>query len=85
MKRSSRRKSGVSKAVTYRAMGDFWDKHDLSDFWNKTRPVTLSLRSLFMPSKRVFPRLFAGQQKKEVFLPVPLLTCGFRRRFRNSN
>ena len=39
MKRSSRRKSGVSKAVTYRAMGDFWDKHDLSDFWNKTRPV----------------------------------------------
>jgi hypothetical protein len=36
-KRSLGRKSSVSKARTYAAMGEFWDEHDLSDFWGKTR------------------------------------------------
>jgi hypothetical protein len=38
-KRSVGRKSSVSKARTYAAMGEFWDEHDLSDFWGKTRPA----------------------------------------------
>ena len=38
-KRSVGRKSSVSKAETYAAMGEFWDEHDLSDFWGRTRPV----------------------------------------------
>jgi hypothetical protein len=37
MKRNSSRKSSISKARTYAAIGDFWDTHDLSDFWDKTR------------------------------------------------
>lgn len=37
--RSLRRKSSVSKARTYAEMGEFWDEHDLSDFWSKTRPA----------------------------------------------
>ncbi len=24
-------------------MGDFWDSHDLSDFWDKTRPAKASV------------------------------------------
>ncbi len=32
-------KSGVSTARTYAEIGEFWDEHDLSDFWSKTRPV----------------------------------------------
>ena len=32
-------KSSVSKARTYAEMGEFWDEHDLSDFWAKTKPV----------------------------------------------
>jgi hypothetical protein len=38
-KRRTRRKSSVSEAGTYAAMGDFWDEHDLSDYWSKTRPA----------------------------------------------
>jgi hypothetical protein len=38
-KRSVGRKSSVSKARTYAALGEFWDEHDLSDFWGKTRPA----------------------------------------------
>jgi hypothetical protein len=33
------RKSRVSKAGTYAEMGEFWDEHDLSDYWGKTRPA----------------------------------------------
>lgn len=29
----------MSKARTYAEIGDFWDEHDLSDYWGKTRSV----------------------------------------------
>ena len=32
-------KSSISKARSYAEIGEFWDKHDLSDFWSKTRKV----------------------------------------------
>jgi hypothetical protein len=38
-KKSIRRKSSISKAGTYASIADFWDEHDLSDYWGKTRSV----------------------------------------------
>jgi len=38
-KRIAKRKSSVSKAGSYAAIGEFWDEHDLSDHWDKTRPA----------------------------------------------
>ena len=32
-------KSSISKARSYAEIGEFWDEHDLSDFWGKTRKV----------------------------------------------
>jgi len=32
-------KSSISRVSSYAEIGEFWDKHDLSDFWNKTRKV----------------------------------------------
>jgi hypothetical protein len=32
-------KSSISKARSYAEIGEFWDKHDLSDFWTKTRKL----------------------------------------------
>ena len=32
-------KSSISKARSYAEIGEFWDKHDLSEFWSKTRKV----------------------------------------------
>jgi len=32
-------KSSISKARSYAEIGEFWDKHDLSDVWPKTRKV----------------------------------------------
>ena len=32
-------KSSISKARSYAEIGEFWDEHDLSDFWPKTKKV----------------------------------------------
>ena len=39
-KRSTGKRSNISKAGTYAEIGDFWDEHNLSDYWDKTRPVS---------------------------------------------
>ncbi len=36
-------KSAVSKAGTYAEIGEFWDTHDLSKHWDKTKPVTFNV------------------------------------------
>jgi hypothetical protein len=35
----SKGRSTVSKAKSYKEMGDFWDTHDLSNFWDQTKKV----------------------------------------------
>ena len=32
-------KSSISKARSYTEIDDYWDKHDLSDVWGKTKKV----------------------------------------------
>jgi hypothetical protein len=35
----SKNKSSISRAQTYEEIGEFWDAHDLSDYWDETRPA----------------------------------------------
>lgn len=32
-------KSSISKAESYREIGEFWDSHDVTDFWGQTEEV----------------------------------------------
>ena len=34
-----RNKSSISKAQSYREIGEFWDSHDLAEHWDQTEPV----------------------------------------------
>jgi hypothetical protein len=36
-------KSSISNAQSYRAIGEFWDAHDLADYWDQIQPVDLEL------------------------------------------
>ena len=38
-KRSASKRTNISKAGTYAEIGDFWDEHDLSDYWDQTSSV----------------------------------------------
>ncbi|MDQ1317387.1 MAG: hypothetical protein QG588_1039 [Candidatus Poribacteria bacterium] len=35
----SKRKSSISKASSYEEIAEFWDTHDLSDYWDQLEPV----------------------------------------------
>jgi hypothetical protein len=35
----SRDKSSISRVKSYKEIGDFWDEHDLADYWDKTAPA----------------------------------------------
>jgi CopG antitoxin of type II toxin-antitoxin system len=32
-------KSSLSKARSYAELGEFWDTHDLTEFWEQTKPA----------------------------------------------
>lgn len=33
----------ISDAASYREAGEFWDSHDLGDFWDRTGPVDVTV------------------------------------------
>jgi hypothetical protein len=46
-------KSSISKARSYAEIGEFWDEHDLGDFWQKTRKVKFDV--LLEPEATYYP------------------------------
>ena len=36
-------KSSISKSQLYEEIGEFWDTHDLADYWEQTRPVDFEI------------------------------------------
>ena len=39
----SKNRSSISKAESYKEIGDFWDIHDLADYWDKTKSVEFEI------------------------------------------
>lgn len=35
----SKNKTSISKKSSYSEIGDFWDSHELSEFWEQTKPA----------------------------------------------
>ena len=49
-------KTSISGASSYAEIGEFWDTHDLSDYWEQTKPaafeVDLKGSSIYVPLQR---------------------------------
>ena len=39
----SRSKSSVSNVASYKELGEFWDTHDLSEFWGETKEASFEV------------------------------------------
>ena len=39
----SRSKATISGGRSYQGVGEYWDEHDLSDFWKLTKPVDIEV------------------------------------------
>jgi hypothetical protein len=36
-------KSSISQAQSYQEIGEFWDTHDVTDYWEHTKPVEFEI------------------------------------------
>ena len=36
-------RSSISKAASYKEIGEFWDAHDLTEFWQQTRKASFDV------------------------------------------
>ena len=36
-------RSSISKAASYKKIGEFWDTHDLTEFWQQTRKASFDV------------------------------------------
>jgi metal-dependent HD superfamily phosphatase/phosphodiesterase len=39
----SKNRSSISKARSYEEIGDFWDIHDLANYWDKTKSIEIEI------------------------------------------
>lgn len=40
---SEKNKSSISQAQSYWEIGEFWDTHDLADYWEQTEPAEFEI------------------------------------------
>jgi hypothetical protein len=62
-------KSSISKAQSYAEIGEFWDEHDLGDYWSKTRKakfdVVLEPEATYYPIKKGLSEKIQSVARKE--------------------
>lgn len=54
-------RSSISKAQSYQEIGEFWDTHDLADYWDQTKPVEFDVN---IQSEVLYYRLDSVLSKK---------------------
>jgi len=72
-----RGKSSVSEAESYRQIGDFWDTHGLSDFWDQTKSVDFDVNieseiTYYSLGKRLAEDVRSIAQRRGVFADTPI-------------
>ena len=58
MKDDDKQLSSVSKASTYEEMGEFWDTHDLTDYWDQTYDVEFEVSDVIRNRVYLTPELY---------------------------
>ena len=64
-------RSSISKARSYRQIGEFWDTHDLADFWSQTRKASFDVDiesevTYYSIDKKIAERLQSIAQKRGI-------------------
>lgn len=71
MSAAKKTRSSISKARTYKEMGEYWDTHSVADVWDKTQPVEfeidLPIKTTYMPlDADLAKKLRAAAKKRHV-------------------
>ncbi len=70
-------KSSISKAETYKEIGEFWDKNDLTDYWEQIEPVEFEIeiesQTTYFPVETNLSTKLAAVAKRHGVSPETLL------------
>ena len=70
-------KSSISKAGSYQEIGEFWDTHDLSEYWDQTKPaefeVDIQSEAIYYPIERKLSAQISRIAKRRGVSPETLL------------
>jgi hypothetical protein len=66
-------KSSISKARSYAEIGEFWDEHDLTNYWDKTRKVKFDVvlepeATYYLVSKDLSEKIQSEARKQGSFV-----------------
>ena len=72
-----RNKSSISKAETYKEIGEFWDENDVTDFWEQIEPVEFEVEiessTTYFPVETNLSTKLAAVAKRHGVSPETLL------------
>ena len=70
-------KTPISKASSYQAIGEFWDTHDLSNYWDQTKPaefeVDIQSEAIYYPVESKLSAQISSIAKQRGISPETLL------------
>ena len=62
-------RSSLSKAISYKEIGEYWDVHDLSEFWEKTKKakfdVQIESETTYYPIEKSLSEKLQSVAKKQ--------------------
>ena len=73
----ARNKSSLSKAGSYQEIAEFWDTHDLAEYWDQTKPVELEVdlqsEATYYPVENALSKKIRKAARKRGVSPETLL------------
>ena len=79
-----RNRSSISKARSYQEIGEFWDTHDLADYWDQTSPagfdVNIESETIYYPVERDIAATISSAAKQRGVSPTTLLNLWLQER-----
>lgn len=84
----SRGRSSISKAQSYKEIGEFWDVHDLADYWEQTRPaefeVDIRAEVTYYPLDAVLAARIRSAAQRRGISPETLLNLWVQERLQQE-
>jgi hypothetical protein len=83
-KNKGRRVSIPKEFATLEAAADFWDKHDLADYWKDTREAKVDIKvpptPRYIPLEKGIAKLIAKISRKQHITPETLVNLWLKER-----
>lgn len=72
-----RNRTSISKAATYKEIGEFWDTHSLADYWDQSKAakfdVNIQSEVAYFPLERELSAQILQMAKRQGLSPETLL------------